>query len=133
MRSLAEAAERLRAQTSELPDERAFFLAEKATKPAPGGRGLVWRFDPLHRTTSPTPFDATVFSRFLSRIAVPTSVVSGSRGFRTRDHAARVAALPRAHEAEIADVGHMIHWLRPEELASAILEHVHLAREDEVR
>jgi pimeloyl-ACP methyl ester carboxylesterase len=124
MKDLAEAVKRLRASTAELPADLAYFLAEKATTDAPDGEGLVWRFDPLHRTTSPSPFDAAVFRTFLSRIEAPTLVVSGSRGFRTDDHAARVAALRDAREVEIDDVGHMIHWLRPDALAAAIRAHV---------
>jgi pimeloyl-ACP methyl ester carboxylesterase len=120
---LAEAVKRLRASTAELPADRAYFLAEKATTPALDGRGLVWRFDPLHRTTSPATFDPAVFRSFLARVEAPTLVVSGARGFRTPDHAERVAALPEAREVELADVGHMIHWLRPDALAEAILEH----------
>lgn len=123
MRDLAEVVRRLRVQAPELPAELAYLLAEKATRPSPEG-GLVWRFDPLHRTTSPAPFSADAFLSFLARIEAPTLVVSGSHGFRTEDHGARVAALRRAREVEIEGVGHMIHWLRPRELAAAIVEHV---------
>ena len=117
-----EAVRRLWAQTPALPEELARFLAEKAT--ARSGEGLRWRFDPLHRTTSPLPFARDAFVSFLSRIDVPALIVSGGRGFRTEDHAERVAALRSAREVEIPDVGHMIHWLAPDALAGAILDHV---------
>lgn len=122
MRDLDEAVKRLRAQTPELPEELARFVAAKSTEPA--GEGLRWRFDPLHRTTSPLPFARDAFLAFLGRIEVPALIVSGGRGFRTEDHAERVAALRSAREVEIPDVGHMIHWLAPEALARAILDHV---------
>ncbi len=122
MRDLADAVKRLRAQTPELPIELAYRLAERATMPAAEG-GLVWRFDPLHRTTSPAPFSAEWFVAFLERIEAPTLIVSGSRGFRTEDHPARVSALKGAREIEIDDVGHRIHWLKPAALGDAILSH----------
>lgn len=127
MKDLAEAVKRLRAANKDLPAELAYELADRGTREATeaeGGEGLVWRFDPLHRTTSPSAFDAAVFARFLSRIEAPTLVVQGDRGFSTDDHAARVAALPNAREHTIADVGHMIHWRKPDALAEAILAHV---------
>lgn len=122
MRDLAEAVTRLRARTAELPVELAYFLAEKATVQTE--EGLVWRFDPLHRTTSPAPFSAKTFLAFLARIEAPVLVVRGEHGYRTEDHAERVAALRRAREVEIPGVGHMIHWLAPDALAAAIVEHV---------
>ncbi len=123
MRDLSEAVKRLRAQTAELPAELAYFLAEKATQPSADG-GLVWRFDPLHRTTSPAPFSAEAFLAYLERIEAPTLVVSGRHGFRTEDHAERVRALRSVRELEVPDVGHMIHWLKPEELGRALADHV---------
>ncbi|GAB5542388.1 MAG: alpha/beta hydrolase [Sandaracinaceae bacterium] len=119
---LADAVRRLRMANPAMPTDIAYFLAEKGTVEVDGG--LTWRFDPLHRTTSPSPFDPAEFGSFLARIEAPTLVVSGERGFRTADHEARVAALPNAKEIVLPDVGHMIHWLQPEALAEAILSHV---------
>jgi pimeloyl-ACP methyl ester carboxylesterase len=124
MEDLADAVKRLRAQSSELPTALAYFLAEKGTKPALDGDGLVWRFDPLHRTTSPAAFSAETFREFLVRIAAPTLVVTGSRGFRTVDHQARVLASKDAREVVVEEVGHMIHWMAPEPLARLVIEHV---------
>ena len=124
---LADAVRRMRVANPDLPADLAYRLAEKGTRPADPeteGEGLMWRFDPLHRTTSPGVFDAATFRTFLARIECPTLVVSGARGFRTDDHAERVASLPDAREVEIPDVGHMIHQLAPEALAGVILEHV---------
>ncbi len=125
MRDLSDAVRRLRAQTAELPADLAYVLAEKATVQTE--EGLMWRFDALHRTTSPAPFSAEVFLSFLARIDAPTLIVSGTNGFRTEDHTRRVAALKDARALELEGVGHMIHWLRPKELAAAIVAHVRRA------
>ena len=50
--------------------------------------------------------------------------MSGERGFKTADHAERVAKLRDAREVEIPAVGHMIHWLAPDALAHALLSHL---------
>lgn len=122
----AEAVKRLRAQNPQLPADLAYFLAEKGTVEGPDG--LDWRFDPLHRTTSPSLFSIDVFESFLRAVEAPTLVVTGSRGFKTADHAARVALLPDAREVVIEDVGHMIHWMKPVALAERVLAHVGAAR-----
>ena len=119
---LDEAVARLRAQNGDLSEAFARVLAEKATK-AEGG-ALAWRFDPLHRTTSPGVFTSQGFLPFLARVAVPVLVVSGSRGFRTADHAARLAALRDAREVVLEGVGHMIHHGAPEPLATHVLAHL---------
>lgn len=121
MRDVDDAARRLRQQHADLDETLARFLAEKGTRAIEGG--LEWRFDPLHRTTSPTPFRPEGLGSLLARIEVPTLLVRGTRGYRTDDHDARVAAIPRASEIVLDDVGHMMHWQAPDRLARAILEH----------
>ncbi|MGE0788230.1 MAG: alpha/beta fold hydrolase [Sandaracinaceae bacterium] len=123
MTDLDDAVRRLRGMNKELPEPLARELASTGTQPGPNGEGLVWSFDPLHRTTSPSVFDAAVFETFLRRIAAPTLIVNGQHGFRTPDHAARVAALPNAVEITIESAGHMIHQSQPVVLADAIFEH----------
>lgn len=123
---LDDAVKRMRAQNPELDDAFARFLAEKSTVATP--EGLRWRFDPLHRTTSPGVFSAEAFVAFLARIEVPTLAVRGSRGFLTSDHEARLRALPHAREEILPDVGHMMHQLAPDRLADVVLEHVRSAR-----
>lgn len=124
MEDLAEAVKRMRATNKDLPADLAYELAEAGTEPATTGDGIVWRFDPLHRTTSPSAFDPEVFATYLRRIEVPTLVVSGSRGYRTADHDQRVAALADPTSLTLDDVGHMIHQLAPIPLAEAILRHL---------
>lgn len=116
------ALQRMRVQTPKLPEALGLFLAEKATKEIPGGR--AWRFDPLHRTTSPMPFLKESFVAFLKRIEVPTLVVAGEKGFRLPDENERMVQLKDHRFVEIPDVGHMIHLLAVEELCAAVLAHI---------
>ncbi|MBZ0120093.1 MAG: alpha/beta hydrolase [Sandaracinaceae bacterium] len=124
MDDLSQAVQRLRMTNPELPVELAYVIADKGTMPSASGEGIVWRFDPLHRTSSPMPFSVEGMLAFLRRIDVPALIVTGERGFRTDDHDARVRAIPGARETTIAGVGHMIHWLAPDALAAAIGAHV---------
>jgi len=110
-----EALSRMRVQNPELDEELGAFLIAKSTKKVEGG--LQWTFDPLHKTWSPRPFQATVFRTILQAISTPTLVVAGERGFRLEDEQARVDAIPDPRFVEIPDVGHMIHWFEPAKLA----------------
>jgi pimeloyl-ACP methyl ester carboxylesterase len=83
---------------------------------------FVWRFDPLHRSSSPTPFLAEMYRAFLGRVDVPTLILGGgTEGYHPPDEAERIASLPRATHIEIAGAGHMMHWTKPREVASALL------------
>jgi pimeloyl-ACP methyl ester carboxylesterase len=87
----------------------------------PMGDGLAWCFDPLHRTTAPTPFYAATYRAFAARIACPVLYVSGgARGFRPPDEAARLAAFPNATHVDLPEAGHMIHWTEPSALAKEL-------------
>ena len=123
--TLEEAVARMRRQNPALSDELGLFLAAKGTRPAPeGGAGArVWAFDPLHRTPSPRLFRADAFTTYLRRIAVPTLVVAGEKGYRLADEAERMGAIPDARLVELAGAGHMMHWEAPEALAAALAEH----------
>lgn len=119
MADLDAALARMRMANPDLPDDLGRFLAEKATRPVDGGR--AWRFDPLHRTTSPMPFRLEIFRSFLERIEAPVLAVAGGRGYRLEDEARRLALLRNARLVEIPDVGHMIHWMAPQTLADHLL------------
>jgi pimeloyl-ACP methyl ester carboxylesterase len=90
------------------------------------GGELYWRFDPLHRTTSPSRFDAATFRAFLAEIRCPVRFVSGGEaGWHPPDEPARLASLPSpADLVVIEDAGHMMHWTRPRETAEAIASFV---------
>lgn len=126
MADLTDAVMRMRSQHRDVPVDLAYFLAEKGTVETDDG--CRWSFDPLHRTSSPAFFTADLFATFLRRIEVPTLIVSGASGYRTADHASRVAELPDAREVTIEGVGHMVHWLKPSALAEVVLAHLGSAR-----
>lgn len=84
---------------------------------------LEWSYDPLHRTTSPTPFLPAAFATFLDAIECETLVVSGGpAGWHPPDEVERLAALRQARGVEIPDAGHMMHWSRPAELAALLVD-----------
>jgi pimeloyl-ACP methyl ester carboxylesterase len=82
-----------------------------------------WCFDPLHKTTSPTPFFARAFTEFLKNITSPVLVVNGGTlGYQPPDEDDRIRAIPGpVTKAELPDAGHMMHWTRPRELADQLL------------
>lgn len=89
---------------------------------APGAR-VKWKFDPLHRCVSPFPFFAAMYKSFAGRIACPVlSVSGGPEGFHTPDEDDRLSAFKNAKSAEIPGAGHMMHWTKPAELATLLLE-----------
>lgn len=118
MKDEAAALRRMRVQNPDLSDELGLFLVSKSTTSVEGG--LQWTFDPLHKTFSPRPFEADLFSRTLEAILVPTLIVAGQHGFRLADEQARVSKIQDHRFVEIADVGHMVHWFEPERLSSEL-------------
>jgi pimeloyl-ACP methyl ester carboxylesterase len=118
--SLTEALTRMRVQNPELPEALGLFLAEKNTVVTPAGR--MWRFDPLHRTRSPSVFRLDQLRPFLARITAPVLAVAGERGFRLPDESARLALLRESRLVELAGAGHMMHWTHPTELAAAVVD-----------
>lgn len=83
-----------------------------------------WKYDPMHRTTSPIPFFASVFRAYAARIACPVLYVSGGAlGWRVPDEGERLAAFgTRPAHVDIPDAGHMMHWTAPEALARALVD-----------
>ncbi|MFO0712530.1 MAG: alpha/beta hydrolase [Sandaracinus sp.] len=120
LRDLDDAIARLRLMHPDLEGELARFVADKHTVVRDGAR--YFAFDPLHRTRAPIPFRVEAFRAQLARIAVPTLVVSGEKGWRPPDQAERVACLAHHEEVEIAGVGHMLHWHAPDTLADRLAD-----------
>jgi pimeloyl-ACP methyl ester carboxylesterase len=90
-----------------------------------GDGRVAWRFDPLHRTVSPTPFNVRSFIAFAKRVKCPTLYVSGGpMGFHPDDEAARLAGFANLTRREIADAGHMMHWTKPDRVASLLVAFV---------
>lgn len=111
----------------ELDPALAEVLVEELSEPIAGDADARrWRFDPLHRTLSPSPFQPAIFTRFLESIGaakLPTLVVTGERGYRPPDEDARRAALGEHTFLELPGAGHMMHWHHAPELAAAIHGH----------
>lgn len=84
---------------------------------------FVWRFDPLHRSSSPTPFVGATYRSFLARINAPALIVGGGPdGYHPPEEAERIAILPQARHVELDGAGHMMHWTRPAALAETLLD-----------
>lgn len=116
---LDDAVRRMRAQNPELDETIARFLAEKSTVRTEDG--LRWRFDPLHRTTGPMPFDGARFRAFLQAIRCPTLVVWGERSpMRPSDATERLGLIAEAREAILPGAAHNLHHERPDELAAVL-------------
>lgn len=88
------------------------------------GDGLVeWLYDPLHRTTAPVPFFASLFNAYARQITCPVTFVSGGReGFHPPDEAERLRAFREVEVVTFEDAGHMVHWTRPKELAELLVD-----------
>jgi pimeloyl-ACP methyl ester carboxylesterase len=86
------------------------------------GDGLVWRYDPLHRTTAPMPFLAKVHGAFAARVECPVLYVTGGPlGWRVPDEDARVACFADVTRTDLEHAGHMMHWSMPVELAETLI------------
>jgi pimeloyl-ACP methyl ester carboxylesterase len=96
--------------------------AERLVRRDDEGR-LVWAWDPLHRTTSPTPFRAEIYASFLQAIACPTLYVGGGPlGWHPPDLDERLRHIRSLERFDVPDAGHMMHWTAPLAVASRILE-----------
>ena len=119
--SLVEATERLALHHPRVPRAVIETRASLLTRTDDQGR-CFWAYDPLHRTTAPTPFNIENFRVFLRRIACPTLVVSGGPfGWHPPDEADRAACLRDARHLELPSAGHMMHWTAPDALAANLL------------
>lgn len=120
--SLKEAVERLSLRHPRVTREIIESRAKLLTRVDDAGR-LQWAYDPLHRTTAPTPFHADAFKEFLRRIDCPTLVVSGgTTGWHPPDEADRIACLSHSVRAELPTAGHMMHWTTPGPLAQRLAQ-----------
>ncbi|MCC7535996.1 MAG: alpha/beta hydrolase [Deltaproteobacteria bacterium] len=109
---------RMKRTNPDLPDALGRELAARGTRPVEGG--VVWRWDPLHRTRGPYPFRKEDFLSFARAVRCPVLVIDGEHGFRTADHAERLAAFRDVRTRAIPATGHMMHWTAPDAVADAI-------------
>jgi len=120
LQSLDEAADRLLQKNPRISREAAVRLVGKGTLPLQHAK-RVWKFDPMHRTTSPQPFYTEQARAFFRRISSPTLLVRGvESSFSVSDEKERREAFCFATEIEIERSGHMIHVENPEDLATAV-------------
>ena len=106
--------------SSKAAPEHLLTLAEAATYRDEGGR-YQWRFDPLHRTQAPIPFDPIRFRAFLKRITCPVLALwAETSPMHAPDEDERVAALGDVTTETIPGTGHNMHHERPDAVAEAI-------------
>ena len=123
MVDLEQAARRLTRLNPLLTAERALRLAAWATWPGPDG--LVWRYDPLHRTTSPAPLPSEVSGHFWDRVGVPLGWIGGeASSWRGAALDAWLDTLPLTLRRILPGAGHMVQNDDPVALAMALMAFV---------
>lgn len=111
---------RMRVSHPALDVETLRHVATISTRALPEG-GYVFRFDPLHQTTSPMRYDAEAVDAFLPRITCPVMHIDGGEITAWPDLAARATRYPNARFVTLEGAGHMMHWTRPAETSAAVL------------
>jgi pimeloyl-ACP methyl ester carboxylesterase len=121
--TLEEAAQRLRRTNPRLNSELALDLARSGMKQNNNGK-WVWKFDPLHRTTSPQPFYSGQAVEFFRRIECPVLLITGKQSKQSprADLRQRLEAIRNRTLVEIEEAGHMVHHDNPERLAEVVVE-----------
>jgi len=122
MPNLDAAISRMQRMNPSLTDSDARILALRSTQPVVGG--VVWRWDPLHRTRAAIGFDVDRHKLLLSRISVPTTLVLGESGWYSTipDLDQRIACIPSVTDRIALDAEHAMHLDCPFKLAQAIIE-----------
>ena len=100
----------------------ALHLAAHGTRAAENGEGLVWKFDPVHRTRGPQPFYLEQARAFWLRVTAPLLRVRGELSPFRWDPSENRECVSSARRVEIPGAGHMVHHEQPDRLAEAILE-----------
>jgi len=119
--SFEEAVERLARMHPTIPRENIEKRTKQLVRTDASGE-LRWANDPLHRTTSPTPFSAEAFKSFLRNITAPTLFVSGGKeGWRVPDESERLACIAKVEHIDLEGAGHMMHWKVPDAVAECLL------------
>ena len=128
--SREEVAARLQKNNPRLPAERAAFLADHWAEPDGSGRLRV-AGDPAHRIVNPVLYRLDESLACWKAITAPALMVladdTDALRHVARDRAQalaevqrRLAAVPGAEQATIADAGHMLHHDQPEAVARLI-------------
>jgi pimeloyl-ACP methyl ester carboxylesterase len=119
--SLEEAAKRFHKVNPRLDADRAYQLTRWGMRQTENKK-WVWKFDPLHRTTSPQPFYAEQAMEFYHRIECPVLVILGKESRQTPrpDMQQRLEAIRDHRRIDIDRAGHMVHQDNPEALAQVV-------------
>jgi len=119
--SLAAGASQLRQTNPRLSENTSLEIARAAMKQNDRGK-WIWKFDPLHRTTSPQPFYTAQALEFLRRIQCPVLLIDGQESRQTRrtDKQERYDAIANHQRITISGAGHMVHQDNPEQLADVV-------------
>jgi pimeloyl-ACP methyl ester carboxylesterase len=134
-RSLAAVADRLQKNNRRLSRDRALFLASHWAEAAPDGTARLLS-DPRHKLPFPTVYRIEEVFAVWNRITAPVLWVAasdsdipawlndppeeGSAADSLAGIRRRLAQVPTARLATIADAGHMVHHDQPEAVATAI-------------
>ncbi len=122
--TMDDALTRLRVHHGAVPPPILRERAQHLVRPHANGEegALEWRFDDLHRSTSPFPFYAKAYEAFARSVTCPVLFVSGGpEGFHPPDEDERLATFRNLRRVDLGG-GHMMHWTRSAELAHALLE-----------
>lgn len=119
MRDVEDAAQRLCRTNPRLSPERARALAEYGTEPHDTG-GVVWRFDPLHRTPGARPFNAEEYAHHWREVKAPVlSLYGDDTEWALGDLAERHGLLADCVVGVVAGSGHNLHHDQPAVVAEA--------------
>jgi pimeloyl-ACP methyl ester carboxylesterase len=116
-----EAAQRLQLYNPRISESFAHHLALHGTKQADNGEGIVWKFDPVHRTRGPQPFYLEQARAFWLRVTAPTLLVRGELSPFRWDESEDRECFSSVRRIEIPGAGHMVHHEQAGRLAEAIL------------
>lgn len=121
MGSLEEAADRLMRANVRLPLDLALELAASFTEAAEGGQGVVWRFDPLHKTPSAKPYLLDEARAIWRGLTMPVLSLYGVESpWVPTNLEARLACVRHARAARVEGAGHNIHHDQSVLLARAL-------------
>ncbi|HZP40250.1 MAG TPA: alpha/beta hydrolase [Candidatus Binatia bacterium] len=115
-------AARLRERFPRFSADVAAHMARHGTREHDGRR--AWKFDPLHRTTTPQPYSRAQAAAFWRRIACPVLYVEGAESalrLDASDVADRLRVL-RARRVTLPGSGHHPHLEVPDALAGVLVE-----------
>ena len=132
MRTLEDAAARLRQVDALIPEAEALRLAGHATRVGPDGT-LAWKYDPLHRARAGVAFSLPVARALWGAIRSPVlHLRAGKNPFILPDHSERLAAVRDVREVTLPHVGHNMHAHDPDAVVATIRSFlgVHLPAED---